>query len=85
MSLFKFSGFASVFFGVICSLCLINPAYLFFALLFAIIGFIFSTINIYMNAKYEITKSNFSIGYIGMILSSVPVIFLMVLILTHKS
>ena len=85
MNLFKLSGYLSVVFGVSCCLWLINPVYLFFALLFAIIGFIFSTINIYLNAKYEITKSNFSIGYIGMVLSSVPVIVLMVLIMTHKS
>ncbi|MBK6985580.1 MAG: hypothetical protein IPH32_12875 [Bacteroidetes bacterium] len=52
-----------------------------FSLLAAIIGFTFSTINVYLNTKFEITKSAFSIGYIGMILSSFPVIFLMVLII----
>jgi hypothetical protein len=84
MNLFKISGYVSVVLGLLSTLCLFSPEYLFFALLFAIIGFTFSTINIYLNAKYEITKSNFSIGYIGMILSSVPVIFLLYLIITHK-
>jgi hypothetical protein len=84
MNLFKFSGYMSVVLGLLSALCLFSPASLFFSLLFAIIGFIFSTINIYLNAKYEITKSNLSIGYIGLILSSVPVIFLLYLIITHK-
>lgn len=80
MNLFKLSGYISVVFGAAASLTLLNPYWLFFSLLFAIIGFIFSTINIYLNAKYEITKGNFSLGYIGVALSSFPVIFLMVLI-----
>lgn len=80
MNLFKLSGIVSVVFGLGACLTLINPFYLFFSLLFAIIGFIFSTINIYLNAKYEITKGSFSLGYIGVVLSSIPVIFLMVLI-----
>lgn len=80
MNLFKLSGYASVLFGAGACLTLINPFFLFYSLLFAIIGFIFSTINIYLNAKYEITGKNFSLGYVGIILSSVPVIFLMVLI-----
>lgn len=80
MNLFKLSGYLSVVFGAAASLMLINPFYLFFSLLFAIIGFVFSTVNIYLNAKYEITKSNFSLGYVGVVLSSIPVVFLMVLI-----
>ena len=80
MNLYKLSGYLSIGFGIACCTSLINPFYLFFALLFAIIGFVFSTVNIYLNTKYEITKKSFSLGYIGMILSSVPVIFLLFLI-----
>ena len=84
MNLFKLSGIASVFFGVLCCLSLINPTYLRFGFLFTILGFISSTANIYLNAKYEITKSSLSLGYIGMILSSVPVIFILVLIIKNS-
>lgn len=80
MSLFKLSGIASLLFGTLSCLILIKPYLILFALLSAIIGFVFSTINIYINAKYEITKKAFSVGYIGMILSSFPVIFLLVVI-----
>lgn len=80
MNLFKIAGYLSILFGSIAALCLINPYWLFFALLFAIIGFVFSTITIYLNAKYEITKGNFCLGYVGVLLASIPVVFLMVLI-----
>jgi len=80
MNLFKLSGILSVILGAAASLTLINPRYLFYSLLFSIIGFVFSTVNIYLNAKYEITKGNFTLGHVGVILSSVPVIFLLILI-----
>lgn len=80
MNLFKLSGISSIVFGGVACLALINPYYLFFALLFAILGFAAATVNIYLNAKYEITKGNFSLGHIGVLLSSVPVVFLLVLI-----
>lgn len=83
MSLFKLTGILSVVFGGAACLTLINPYFLFFALLFSILGFASATINIYMNAKYEITKSNFSLGHVGVILSSIPVIFLLILIFKH--
>jgi len=81
MNLFKLSGILSLVFGTLSCLILIKPYLLMFALLSAIIGFIFSTLNIYMNAKYEIIKKTFSVGYVGMMLSSFPVIFLLVLII----
>lgn len=80
MNLFKLSGILSVVFGTISCIILIKPFLLMFSLLSAIIGFTFATINVYLNAKFEITKSSFSIGYIGMMLASFPVIFLMVII-----
>lgn len=84
MNLFKLSGILSLVFGTLSCLILIKPYLLMFALLSAIIGFIFSTLNIYMNAKYEITKKTFSVGYIGMMLSSFPVIFLLVIIIRNS-
>ena len=81
MNLFKLSGYISILMGGLACATLINPYYLRFGLLFSIIGFIFSTINIYLNTKYEITQKAFSLGYVGMVLSSIPVIFLLILII----
>ena len=80
MNLFKLSGIVSVIFGTLSCLILINPLLILFALLASIIGFVFSTMNIYINAKYEITKKPLSIGYVGLVLSSFPIIFLLVII-----
>ena len=84
MNLFKLSGYLSVAFGAVASILLFNPHWIMLSLLLSILGFTFATINIYLNAKHEITKSNFSLGYIGMTLASLPVIFLMILILKKK-
>ena len=81
MNLFKLSGLVSLLFGTLSCFILLKPQFLMFSLLAVFICFTFSTINVYLNTKFEITKSAFSIGYIGMILSSFPVIFLMVLII----
>ena len=83
MNLFKLSGIISVVFGIVCCILLFYPTLLPFCFLSTIIAYLFSTINIYLNAKYEITKSNFSIGYIGMILASFPVIFVLTLIIKN--
>lgn len=80
MNLYKLSGILSIVFGTLSCILLMKPFLILFALLSAIIGFVFSTINIYINAKYEISKKAFSLGYIGMMLSSFPVIFLLVII-----
>ncbi len=81
MNLFKLSGYASILLGIIATASIINPHYLIIGLLCSIVGFVFSTINIYLNTKYEITKKSFSLGYIGMMLCSVPVVFLLILII----
>ena len=81
MNLFKLSGYASILLGIIATASIINPHYLMMGLLCSIVGFVFSTINIYLNTKYEITKKVFSLGYIGMILCSIPVVFLLILII----
>lgn len=83
MSLFKLSGLISIVAGIICCALLFNPSFLPFALIFAIVGYASSTINIYLNAKYELTKSSFSIGYAGLILASVPIIFILVFIIRN--
>jgi len=83
MNLFKLSGLISIIAGVICCVMLFYPVLLPYSLLCAIVGYTFSTINVYLNAKFEITKNWFSIGYIGMVLSSIPVIFILVLIIRN--
>lgn len=87
MNLYKASGYLSLVFGGLCCIFIVllvltdNPLFLMLSLLNTFLGFISAIINIFLNAKHEISKKNFSMGFAGLILSSVPVIFLMILIL----
>lgn len=86
MNVYKVSGYFSLVFGVLCCIFIVllvvtnKPLFLMLSLLNTLLGFLSSIINIFLNAKYEISKKNFSLGFAGLILSSVPVIFLMFLI-----
>ncbi len=87
MNLYKSTGYLSLVFGALCCLFIVllvitdNPLFLMLSLINTFLGFVSAIINIFLNAKYEISKKNFSMGFAGLILSSVPVAFLMILIL----
>jgi hypothetical protein len=87
MNLYKTSGYLSLVFGALCCIFIVllvltnKPLFLMLSLLNTFLGFVSSIINIFLNAKYEISKKKVSMGFAGLILSSVPVVFLMILIL----
>lgn len=82
--LYKIAGVLSVVFGIFSAVCLISIKTVPVALLMAVSGFIFSIVNIYLHTKHEIHDRKYPIGYIGMILSSLPVIFLMYFIFSRR-
>lgn len=81
---FKASGIISVIIGILASLCLINVRLIFPGLILAILGFLSSGINIFLNEKYDFSNGRYSIGFIGMIFSSVPVLFIMYMAFSHR-
>jgi hypothetical protein len=81
--LYKYSGIASLIFGIIAACCLLSIRTVPVALLFSILGFILSGINVFLDAKHEYSGKKFPLGYAGMILSSLPVVFLMIMIFRH--
>jgi len=82
--LYKIAGVLSIIFGVFAAVCLVNIRTVPVALLLAISGFIFSIVNIYLDTKHEIHDRKFPLGYIGMFLSSLPVIFLLYFIFSKR-
>ncbi|MBL7894358.1 MAG: hypothetical protein JNK50_03620 [Bacteroidia bacterium] len=82
--LYKIAGMLSIVFGVLGAVCLVNIRTVPAALLLAVTGFIFAGINIFIDAKYEIHDRKFPLGYIGMILSSLPVLFLLAFIFLRR-
>lgn len=88
MNLYKTSGYLSLVFGALCCIFIVllvltdKPLFLMLSLMNTFLGFISAIINIFLNAKYEISRRGaISMGFAGLILSSVPVVFLMILIL----
>ena len=53
---------------------------LFFAIPSSILGYIFSTLFIFLNTKHDIKKSFFNQGTVGMVLSSVPILLVLYVI-----
>ena len=49
-----------------------------------ILGFIISGINIFLNTKYYYEEEKYPKGYIGMLLSSLPVLFMLFVIMKHR-
>jgi hypothetical protein len=83
MSLFKvykISGIVSLVFGILAACCLISIRAVPFGLLFSVLGFISSGLNVFLDTKHEFSGKKYPLGYAGMILSSLPVVFLMIII-----
>ena len=81
--LYKYSGIASLVLGVVAACCLISIKTVPMGLVFSILGFIVAGINVFLDAKHEYSGKKYPLGYAGMILSSLPVVFLMIMIFRH--
>lgn len=78
--LYKWSGYLSIAIGIIAALCIYRIQYMYYGVGLAILGFIFAGINIFLNEKHYFEQEKYPKGYIGMFLSSLPVIFIMLII-----
>lgn len=77
---YKIAGIVSVVFGLFAVASLFSIRTLPFGLLFAVLGFITSGINVFIDTKHEYSGKKYPLGYAGMILSSLPVVFMMIII-----
>lgn len=82
--LYKLSGYLSIVIGITSTLCIFRIQYMYYGVALAILGFIFAGINIFLNEKHYFEQEKFPKGYIGMFLSSLPVVFLMLIIFKFK-
>jgi hypothetical protein len=82
--IYKVSGYISILIGIISSLCIYRIQWMYYGIGFAILGFIFATVNIFLNSKYFFEQEKYPKGYLGMFLSSLPVIFMMLIIFKFK-
>jgi hypothetical protein len=82
--IYKLSGWLSLIVGIICTLSIYQIRYVYYGVMLAIVGFIFAGINIFLNQRFEFDEVKWPKGYIGMLLSSIPVLFLLFVILKFK-
>jgi hypothetical protein len=82
--IYKLSGYLSIVVGIIATLCIYRVRYLPYAIGLSILGFILATINVFLNSKHYFDQEKFPKGYWGMFLSSLPVLFMMLIIFKFK-
>lgn len=83
----KILGYFSLIFGATAALfCIIPiPFAIFYAMLAGFLGLIISSIYIFIDTRNGINTKKITPGVIGMALSSIPVIFMLVIIILTKT
>ena len=82
--LYQISGYLSLLFGAIAALAMYRIQWMYYGMAMAMLGFVFGTINIFLNTKYFNDSEKWAKGYIGIFLSSLPVLFLMFVINKYR-
>ncbi|MDI1356360.1 MAG: hypothetical protein PSX36_15695 [bacterium] len=78
------SGYLSVLVGVLAAACIFRINWMYYGVALSFVGMILSIINIFLNTKYYFDQEKFPKGYLGLFLSSLPVIFMMLIIFKFK-
>ena len=82
--IYKLTGFLSIIFGSLAAICIYRIQWMYYGMALAMVGFILGTINIFLNSKYFNESEKWPKGYLGIFLSSLPVLFLMFVINKYK-
>ncbi|MBA3662595.1 MAG: hypothetical protein H0W61_00095 [Bacteroidetes bacterium] len=82
--LYKLLGYLSIVTGLAAAGCMFRIQNMFYGIAFAILGFILAGINVYLNTKYYSEEETYPKGYFGMVLSSLPVLFMMFVIFKFR-
>lgn len=79
-------GIVSITLGIIAALLCITPIAfaVFYAILAGFLGMIFSSVYVYIDTKNEINSKKLTPGLIGMFLSSIPILFMLAIIIISK-
>jgi hypothetical protein len=80
----KLLGIASLTLGVLSAIIWMLPYGLMLALPIGFLGLVVSTIYVYIDTKYELTTKKITPGIIGIILSSIPIIIVLIIIIMSR-
>jgi len=83
--MYRSTSYLSIIFGGLAALSIISAQFLLIGLFCSILGFAASIINIFVQTKYQMEKRIFTKAHLGLLLSSVPVIYMIILVLIFKA
>ena len=83
-TVYKITGYLSVAIGICAAICMYRIQFMFYGVGLAILGFIAGSVNIFLNSKYYYEQEKFPKGYLGIFLSSLPVIFMLMIIFKFR-
>ncbi len=83
-AIYRFSGYLSIIIGIGATLCISRIQWMYYGVGLALVGLILAIVNIFLNAKYFAEQDRMPKGYFGMFLSSLPIIFLMLIIFKFR-
>ena len=82
VTVYRVCGYLSIAIGIAAALSIYRRPLLFYGIMLAIVGMITGMVNIFLNVKHQFDEEKFPKGYLGMFLSSLPVLF--VFFLSYK-
>lgn len=81
---YKFTGYFSILIGIGAAACIYRPYFMMYGIALAVLGFIVASINVFLNLKYYSEEEKYPKGFLGMFLSSLPVLFMLFMIMKAK-
>lgn len=81
---YKLLGYLSIVIGIAAAFCILRIQFMMLGIMLAILGFVLSGINIFLNTRYYHDEETYPKGYLGMFFSSLPVLFMLFVIFKHK-
>lgn len=79
------SGYLSIAIALFAVILMFRIETLRFAVACSILGFLFGLTNIFLNIKFFYDRERFPKGYLGIFFSSLPILFLLIIIFKYKS
>lgn len=83
--LYTISGYLSLILGAAAALSIYKLPLLYLGLPVAVLGLLLSIYNIFLQTKHGFEEGKYAKGYLGLLLSSLPVVFLAVMIFRARA
>lgn len=82
--IYIWSGYLSIIIGIIATMGISRVGWLYYAVALGFVGMVLGIINVFLNAKYFSDQERTPKGIFGLFLSSLPIVFLMLVIFKFK-